>query len=129
MTLNLNWTKCQGDVWASLININLTHPNLDNIEGVYIIWHGGRNPRVVRVGQGIVRDSLNLHRKKKAILQYKNSGPLYVTWATVDAQYRDGVERYLTESLEPLVDDHALTAPRIEVNFPYQGIAKQYAKQ
>jgi len=125
MTLNLIWTKCQGDVWGSLINIDLTHPYLDSIEGVYIIWHGGRNLRVVRVGQGVVRDRLNVHRKNKAVLQYTNSGPLRVTWATVDARYRDGVERYLTERLEPLVEDRFLTVPPIEVNLPYQGIAKQ----
>lgn len=124
MTLNLTWTKCQGDVWGSLINIDLTHPYLDSIEGVYIIWHGGRNPRVVRVGQGVVRDRLNVQRKNKAILQYKNSGPLHVTWSTVDARYRDGVERYLTERLEPLIEDRFLTVPPIEVNLPYQGIAK-----
>lgn len=125
MTLNLVWTKCQGDVWGSLINVDLAHPYLDNIEGVYIIWHGGRNPRVVRVGQGVVRDRLNVQRKNKAILQYTNSGPLRTTWATVDARYRDGVERYLTERLEPLVEDRLLTVPPIEVNLPYQGIAKQ----
>jgi hypothetical protein len=125
MTLDLVWTKCQGDVWGSLINIDLTHPYFDKIEGVYIIWHGGRNPRVVRVGQGVVRDKLNVQRKNKAILQYKNSGPLRATWATVDARYRDGVERYLTERLEPLVEDRPLTVLPIEVNLPYQGIEKQ----
>ena len=124
MGLKLIWTKCQGDVWGSLININLTHPYLDNVEGVYIIWHGGKNPRVVRVGQGVVRDRLNASRKDKDIVQFKNIGPLNVTWATVGARYRDGVERYLTEMLEPLIEDRLLTVPPIEVNLPYQGITK-----
>lgn len=124
MALNVIWTKCQGDVWGSLININLTHPYLDNIEGVYIIWHGGKNPRVVRVGQGVVRDRLTANKKNKDIMQYKNSGPLHVTWATVGARYRDGVERYLTERLDPLVGDRLLTVAPIEVNLPYQGIAQ-----
>jgi hypothetical protein len=125
MTLNLAWTKCQGNVWGSLINIDLKHPYLDAIEGVYIIWHGGKNPEVVRVGQGVVRDRLNVQRKNKDILQYKSSGPLRVTWASVDARYRDGVEKYLTEKLEPLIEDRTLTVSPIEVNLPYQGIAKQ----
>jgi hypothetical protein len=124
MSLNLNWIKCQGDIWGSLVNIDLTHPYLDHIEGVYIIWHGGKDPQVVRVGQGVVRDRLKTQRKNKDILQYTNNGPLRVTWATVDARYRDGVEKYLTEKLEPLVEDRFLTAPSIEVNLPYQGIAK-----
>jgi hypothetical protein len=68
------------------------------MEGVYIIWQG--NGPVVRVGQGIIRDRFTTHRNDKAITVYS---PLYVTWAPVEALYRDGVERYLANILRPIV--------------------------
>ena len=67
------------------------------MEWVYIIWHWWANPHVVRVWQGIIKERLSEHRENVDILKYKNSW-LYVTWAYVDSQHRDGVERYLWES-------------------------------
>ena len=114
----LNWIKCSGDQWCNFFNLNLNHSHFDNLEGVYIIWHGAPNPEVVYVGQGNIRERIRTHRLEATILRYRISG-LYVTWAPVAATYRDGVERYLIEQWHPLVgDSHLLVAP-IEINSPW----------
>jgi len=43
----LNWIKCGGDQWCDFFNLNLNHSHFDNIEGVYIIWHGAPRAAVV----------------------------------------------------------------------------------
>lgn len=113
--MNLTWGTCGGNSsWCSFTAVNLAHPFFDGKEGVYIIWQG-RGP-VIRIGQGVIRDRLNVHRSDSAITAYKN---LYVTWAVVSTLQRDGVERYLTERLNPVVGErHPITVTPIVVNLP-----------
>jgi len=83
------------------------------MEGVYIIWQS--NGPVIRIGQGIIRNRIAEHRENRAITKYNN---LYVTWAKVPIQYRDGIERYLADTLKPLVGDAFPGVDPIKVNIP-----------
>lgn len=114
----LNWIKCSGDQWCNFFNLNLSHSHFDNLEGVYIIWHGAPNPAVVYVGQGNIRDRIEAHRLEAAILQHRTNG-LYVTWAPVALTYRDGIERYLAERWSPLVGANYPSVTPIVVNSPW----------
>src|SRR5712691_6954545 len=96
----LFWNKCQGNVWCPLLTVNLQHPHFQNLAGVYIIWHGGQAPWTVYVGQGNIAERLAEHRTDPRILQYSSLG-LFVTWASVIAPLRDGIERYLADKLKP----------------------------
>jgi len=60
---------------------------------------------VVRVGQGDIAARLAAHRTDPAITKYAGTGTLLVTWASVPAAQRDGVERYLANAWAPLVGD------------------------
>ncbi len=114
----LNWIKCTGDQWCDFFNLNLNHPHFDNLEGIYIIWHGAPNPAVVYIGQGNIRNRILAHRTETAILRHRTNG-LYVTWTLLDTAYRDGVERYLAEKWHPLEgNSHPSVAP-IAVNAPW----------
>lgn len=115
--MRLTWNKCKGDVWCPLDSLNLKHEHFDDMEGVYIIWHGGDQPATVRVGQGVIRDRFKAHLKDKDIQAYKHFG-LYVTWASVPPVYRDGIEAYLGEILEPLVGERFPNRKQIKVNLP-----------
>lgn len=108
------WQKCQGDVWGSFMNVDLSHAHFNNMEGVYIIWQG--NGPVVRVGQGIIRDRLAAHRRDSAITAHQN---LYVTWAPISSVYRDGVERHLANTLKPRVGDAFPNVNPIQVVLPW----------
>lgn len=96
----VSWMKCIGDVWCKLEAVNLAHEHFDNAEGVYVIWHGGRKPETVYVGQGVIRDRLDAHRTDHQIQKYAEMD-LYVTWAKVEKASRDGVETYLAGNLKP----------------------------
>lgn len=114
MKYQLSWQKCQGNVWAPLATVDLSHAHFNNMEGVYIIW-SGKDGSIVRIGQGIVKDRLSAHRNDPAITAHH---PLYVTWASVAKNYRDGVERYLANSLRPKVGDAFPNATPIPVTLP-----------
>jgi hypothetical protein len=61
-SLQLNWTKSRAETWLNLLTVDLDDESLDLVEGVYVIWHGGDGPNVVRVGQGNIRDRLKSHK-------------------------------------------------------------------
>lgn len=115
----LHWIKCSGEQWCDFLNVNLSHVHFDGLEGVYIIWHGQPNPAVVYVGQGNIRERLTQHRQDAAILAYKSYG-LFVTWAKVERQYRDGVEKYFADKWRPKVGKSYPNVFPIEVNSPWQ---------
>lgn len=116
--INLRWNKCKGDIWCNLNTVNLNHSHFDNMNGVYIIWHGGNNASTVKVGQGHIKDRIAQHRDDPAIQSYSNIR-LYITWASVEPQHRDGVERYLANRLRPLVGDRHPNVQPITVNLPW----------
>lgn len=92
--------------------------HFENRYGVYIIWHGGSEFAVVYVGQGNIKDRLAEHRRDQEIQNYA-SLDLYVTWATVGAEHRNGVERYLADIWHPKVGAAHPTAEHIVVNAPW----------
>lgn len=115
----VNWGDCKGDVWCSFANLNLGDQFFDDKVGVYIIWHGGPNSKVVKVGQGNIRERVKDHRKDPDILAYENLS-LYVTWTCdITGQELDGVENYLGNKLNPLVAERFPEAIPISVNLPW----------
>ena len=116
--MQLNWMKCRRDIWCRLNSVNLEHQHFENKRGVYIIWHGGERSKVVYVGQGNIRERLEYHRTNPEIQKYENFN-LYVTWASVPRECRNGIERYLTEYWQPLAGDRFPDCDPIEVNSPW----------
>ena len=118
--MQINWTRCEGNVWCKLNFVNLDHEHFNNKHGVYIIWHGGNDPAVVYVGQGNIKERLTAHRVDQKVKRYKHLD-LYVTWATVSEKYRCGVEAYLIDTWSPKENEKPpQTAHRVEVNSPWQ---------
>jgi hypothetical protein len=115
--LQLDWINGEENERCLLPDLNLTHKHFDGLEGVYVIWHGGWQPRIIGVGQGVIRDRLGEHRQDKKITRYSEHG-LLVTWASVDRSVRDGVEAFLAKNLIPLVGERFPDAVPREVNIP-----------
>ena len=118
MRKQLEWMKCQGDSWCPLSRVNLSHDHFKDLEGVYIIWHGGQEPATVYVGQGNIKERLSSHRNDYRIQLYAYLG-LFVTWARADNLIRDGIELFLIDSLHPKVSQVAPSAYSIGVNLPW----------
>lgn len=115
-TIDVHWVKSTTDKWLSLQGVDLSDVRT---VGVYIIWHAGQKPRVVRIGQGDIADRLRAHRHDNAVLAYASSGTLFVTWAALPERLLDGVERYLAEYWKPLVGDRFPQVGPIAVNSPF----------
>lgn len=115
----LDWTKCAGDAWCALDDVDLTKIEAN---GVFVIWKPRRYilqpSTVVRVGSGRIGDQLAMHKLDDRITRH---GPgLLVTWATVDApSVAVAVEAYLARLLRPLEGEWLLSgvAP-VSVNLP-----------
>ena len=119
--MQVNWNKCgnQNPQWCNLLSLDLQHAHFTNLQGIYIIWHGGQKPWTVYVGQGNIADRLAQHRRDPKILQYSPFG-LFVTWTPVgDLATRNGIERYLANQLTPREGDAHPQAVPIPVNFPW----------
>ena len=116
--MQVSWIKCQGEVWCQLGTVNLTHSHFDNMNGVYIIWHGGTSPATVYVGQGFIKDRLAQHRSDSRIQAFLSLG-LFVTWASVPQAQCDGVEAYLAQRLQPKIGEQHPAGLPIEVNLPW----------
>ena len=113
----LLWAKSIDNKWLNLSNLDLT--NL-HATGVYMIWHGGENPRIVRIGQGNIAARLAAHRLNHQIMRFVERGPMMVTWAEIDNQaQRDGIEVYLVNQFTPLIKDKIPEVAPLQANSPF----------
>ena len=116
--LHLSWGKCTGAQWCQLRSLNLQHPLFAGLRGLYIIWHGGSDPRVVYVGKGEIAERLEVHRTSPDILHYAPQG-LFVTWSQIPEHQMNGVESFLVSALSPLENKQSPKFPPVSVNLPW----------
>ncbi len=115
--LQLNWSKSIDGKWLNLSHLDLTHIHTT---GVYVIWHGGATPRIVRIGHGNVASRLTAHKLNHQIMRYMTEGPVMVTWAEVaDETKRVGVAHYLTQQFGPLVKDRTPEVAPVAARSPF----------
>lgn len=110
--LEVEWIKCESGSWCDFARVNLSHEHFNDLKGVYIIWN---DEGVVRVGSGVIRDRIASHRENADITVYRN---LKVTWAQVNANQMEGVEKYLADQCKPKVGERFPDRKPIEVNLP-----------
>ena len=119
---DLHWVKSLENNWFDLARIDLQAMlrTPSRPQGIYIIWHGGEDPKIVRIGIGDVVRKLIAHRANPQITRYTKNGPLMVTWAVQPDPLRQaGIARYLTEQFYPLVRDVPIDMPAIAVRSPF----------
>lgn len=113
--INLQWAIAEDNQWYTLEGYNFA---AITAKGVYVIWHEGRPGRYVRVGQGSIGERLTAHRHDPAILAFNRNGILRVTWAIVHAAQRNAIERYLAQTLQPLLGYRFPDLDQMRVNLP-----------
>ena len=120
--LDLKWVKSLDNNWLDLKRLDLAAMarNPSRPVGLYIIWHGGPDPRIVRIGKGDIAVRLLSHRQNLQIMRYENQGALMVTWAVLHDPHRQAcVEKYLNEKFPPLVRDHLTDMPPERIRSPF----------
>ena len=122
MAFILEWMKCLGDTWCNLFGVKLDCNHFKGMEGIYIIWYwqDGYIPVAARVGQGHIRERLLQHIQEPEILALRDYN-LLVTWAAVEEHQRDGIERYLGDTLYPIIRNRLPKASAIRVVLPWDG--------
>lgn len=103
-----------------LISVDLNHARFTTLEGIYVIWYQDlSSPITVYVGQGMIKDRLYVHRSDNRIRSVTNN-TLYVVWAKETSKdYRDGIEAYLHQILNPMVGERTPDVNPIFVNPPW----------
>ena len=117
MSLKVYWTKCHGNNWANLYAVDLHHPHFNNLDGVYVVWHGGSKPEPLRVGAGPIRDSIKACRNDPAIRKFKDF-EIYATWAPLDEGLSASAANYLAKKLSPKAQGPVPESPPVEINLP-----------
>lgn len=121
--MTYSWTKSNIGNWLHLEAVDLRNVQT---EGVYIIWYRGsqgRSGSVVYVGQGDVAVRLAQHRQNQLIMRHNLSQKLLVSWLALPSQYRDGVERYLADTWQPLEGSSWPNAKHVRVAAPWEAEA------
>ena len=113
LKLSVKWAKYKKQGWCKLNTLNMEQVKAS---GNYIIWEPRNKNNVIRVGHGHIANELQALRNNS--LMAKFSDDLLVTWASVQEQYRDGVERYLYEQYSPISVDRVANARLVYVNMP-----------
>ena len=112
----IDWCKCILQSRCRLKLINLNNEYFDDLIGVYVIWSGNDEKKIVSIGQGKIRDKLIEMQINKKVQSY---GPdLFVTWAAVPKAALEGVEAFLSDELNPKVYHSISCKDFIEVNLP-----------
>lgn len=89
-----------------------------NVQGVYVVWHSGRDAGALKAGHGVIKECLKAERTDPKVLEYELNG-LYFTWAAqIPKDQLDGVVRYLCDNLKPKAQEGVPSAEPVEVNLP-----------
>jgi len=104
--------------------------DLDGVRGggIYLIWSGEERLETVYVGisKDDIAGKLGEHQKDVNILKCARSG-LYVSWADLQEDCLQGMERYFADTLRPLVKHAYSNDKHIEGNLPIHNLPV-YAK-
>ena len=99
--VTVQWQKCQNNFSWCRFNSNILNDSRLTIDlgpsmpwskidiiGVYVIFSGTHNPKILKVGSGEIKQRFRKHLNDPEVLQYYAQG-LYATWATIPPPYRN----------------------------------------
>lgn len=98
------WVRSPGGRFHRFIVLDAEKEGLSGIGGIYAIWHGGVRPEWVYIGKS---NDLAATFQELAgngdIRNYNVRGGLFVSWALIREEFRNGVLYFLNDSMKPLV--------------------------
>ncbi len=118
MPLEVKWERTDQCYWHELMKIDFSDSLYNRLHGVFIIWHGGSNPRVLYIGQGHIAKELEKLKSKREIKKFELLG-LFVTWAKFKPEHMNGIHRFLNDKLRPTLSMCKIEDHQIYVNLPF----------
>jgi len=116
--MDVDWYQCKGGVWCELNKLDISHPYLKGLTGVYIIWYEFGIKSVVQIGAGDIQTELIKARDSLAIQAFAKYR-LFATWAELPSAKVDAVRGYLSRKLKPTISDSPVSSKSIEVDLPW----------
>lgn len=104
------WARTPTGRFHRFIHLDPEEQGLTKVTGVFVIWHGGVKPEWVYVAKAKdLAAAMHEVAKDEDVMYYEIRGGLFVTWSLVLPQHQDGVVRFLTDALKPVVENTAAT--------------------
>jgi hypothetical protein len=101
-----HWVKSSAGNFYKFNSLDPEDLGLEGKSAVFVIWHAGVRPGWVYVAQtGGLAKSLHKIADNDDVMQYDIRGGLYVTWSLIKQEFQNGVVRYLTTSMNLLVEN------------------------
>ena len=60
MPVEVKWERTDQCYWHELMKLDFSYPEFKRLHGIFIIWHGGPNPKVLFIGQGDIPTKLDI---------------------------------------------------------------------
>ena len=106
--VDIKWVRNRKGRFHNMIRLDVLVEGLRDQGGVYVIWHGGIKPDWLYVGfSGDLGRQIDPLIDDPRFEAFMDSSGVYVTWAIVGEEYRHGIVRYLTEKLNPAIENPA----------------------
>lgn len=103
------WARNRQGKFFRFVHLDPEAEGLAGTGGVFVVWHGGVQPAWVYVGAtSDLAVALHELSGNAEIMDYERRGGLFLTWAAIRGDCRDGIVSYLSRTLRPRV---ASTAP------------------
>ncbi|KAA5606636.1 hypothetical protein F1188_04680 [Roseospira marina] len=103
------WQRDSANRFYRLLAMRPGKPNLKGHSGVFVLFHKGVRPGWVYVGAtGDLDTAIDRLQSHREISDLERRGGLFMTWAYIRADKRDGVVAYLRSRMAPEVTDPAL---------------------
>ena len=116
--MEVDWYQCKGGVWCELNKLDISHPYLKGLKGVFMIWYEVGVKSVVLVGSGDIQNGLIEARDSLAIQAFAKYR-LFATWAELPSSKMGAVHTYLSRKLKPTIPNPSVSSKIIEVDLPW----------
>jgi hypothetical protein len=116
--MEVDWYQCKGGVWCELNKLDIKHPYLKGLSGVYIIWYEVDTRNIVKIGTGDIQKGLIDSMNSLAIQAFAKYR-LFATWAELPKSKIEFVHGYLHRKLKPTISESAISPKSIEVDLPW----------
>lgn len=98
------WARSPRGLFYRLVHLDPEAEGLSGIGGVLVVWHDGVRPEWVYVSAATdLAAAIHALADNADVMSYEVNGGLFVTWALLRSEHRDGAVAYLADRLRPAV--------------------------
>ena len=130
--VDIQWARNAKGRFHNLMFLDTAAENLQNVGGVFAIWHGGAKPMWLYVGSTPdLGQALEGKIDDPEIERFYDRVGVYVSWSLAKPEFHDGIVRYLTDTMMPEIDnpDAPRTADEKPIAVFLPGLEKKPSKK